>query len=266
MKKKYEDVEPYAALARIYDRVMDHVDYSRWVRFLLKLFEENGHYPPLNGPKPKILESACGTGTVALHLALRGYEVFAFDYSPGMIEIARAKSRTLRQKPSFKVMGFEDLSEKEEYDIAICLYDSLNYLLSKKRVTEFLRRVQAAIKSGGYFLFDICTEVNSRIHFSKREEEDSGEWYTYKRKMKFIQSRMIQENIFEIKFESDPDRTFKEVHQQRIYTRGEIEELIDRSGLQLIEMFDGFERRNPDENSLRIHFLCRKPLIINHNQ
>ncbi len=90
-------VDPYYALARIYDQVMDHVDYAKWVQFILEIFEEHGLYPPASNKKTPILECACGTGTVALHLALRGYEVSAFDSSAAMVEVARSKVKSLRE-------------------------------------------------------------------------------------------------------------------------------------------------------------------------
>lgn len=40
----------------------------------------------------RVLDAGCGTGALARHLARRGARVTAIDLSPGMIEVARARS------------------------------------------------------------------------------------------------------------------------------------------------------------------------------
>lgn len=41
----------------------------------------------------RVLDLACGTGTLALALAERGFDVVGLDFSPGMLRRARAKAR-----------------------------------------------------------------------------------------------------------------------------------------------------------------------------
>jgi len=126
-----------------------------------------------------------------------------------------------------------------------------------KQVNEFLNLVVRALKPGGLFLFDICTEANSRKHFLNREEEGQGVGYRFKRKMRFDSHLMIQENHFNICLDHQPGVIYSEKHQQRIYRPGEMRKAITAAGFIILEETNGLIRKPPRHDSLRVHFLCR---------
>ena len=70
------DTPPYSALAAIYDHVMRHVDYVAWCDYIERLWDRFCARPRT------VLDLACGTGTVALELARRGYRLTGVDGSP----------------------------------------------------------------------------------------------------------------------------------------------------------------------------------------
>jgi len=74
-------------IARVYDRmnwVMTAGMHHRWRERAVDL--------ALVGPGSRALDVATGTGDLALELARRGAEVTGLDFSPAMLEIARAKA------------------------------------------------------------------------------------------------------------------------------------------------------------------------------
>ncbi|MBM3329114.1 MAG: class I SAM-dependent methyltransferase [Calditrichaeota bacterium] len=248
---------PYTALAALYDDLMAHVDYSRWSRFALDLLTTHGLAPPDADPPPILLDCGCGTGTTALLLALYGYRVEAFDRSPGMIERARAKSVGMQNAPQFSVGTFESLDTRNHYDSLLCLYDSINYLLTEDAFSNFIAAAANALRPGGLFLFDICTESNSRIHFTDRSERGRSSDLSYIRWMHYDAKQRLQENIFEITLPGGGEPLL-ERHIQRIYPVGTVRALLGRSPLTIVEETDEFRRRPPSSGSLRVHFLCRK--------
>jgi len=254
--EKATPVEPYEALARIYDQVMLHVDYMAWARFSLDFLGEHGLWNTLSEP-PRILECACGTGELALLIARYNIQIDAFDRSPAMIEMARKKAAGLDDPPRFFVGSFESFQADPPYDAAICLYDSINYLLEASEVVSFLRRLSQVMQPDGLILFDICTEANSVLHFSDRSDRESGVGYRYVRTMKYDREQRIQENVFEINLKGVASPFF-ERHQQRIYPIAEIERCIEAAGLVVVEATDAMERKVPTEASLRVHFLVKK--------
>lgn len=249
---------PYQIIAEFYDRMMAHVDYEYWSRFTLEMMMK--HDAATQPVKTRLLEAACGTGTLAISLSKMGLKIDAFDRSSAMIDKAREKARSLQNPPRFFVGSFEDFDGVPPYDTAICFYDSLNYLLEAREVVAFLRKIKGVLKPGGIFLFDVCTELNSILHFNGRRERDSGVGFQFQRIMRYRQANRIQENIFEIVLDGNPPQSFSEHHRQKIYSLDEVRNFIEEAGFKLIEETDGYKRKRLTSRSLRVHFLVRKPL------
>ncbi len=251
-------VDSYSVLAEIYDELMCHVDYQLWVHYALEILGDHGLEFGYDNAASPFLECGCGTGTFALNLAFLGFDVSAFDASDSMIEIAKSKSVGLERPPKFSTMRFLELNEVERFKVAFCLYDSVNYLLNIDDLQLFFDKVKNALIPGGMFLFDICTIFNSQRYFSNRSQIESGPDFWSERQMHYNSKTRVQENKFSIKVDTHPGKTFTEVHQQKLYTVREIKKLISRTGLDLLEVTDGYTRKPPNRQSLRIHFLCRK--------
>lgn len=251
-------VAPYEALAEIYDLVMSHVDYRKWVEFSLALLSENGLPHPREDLAPRILECACGTGTMAVFFALNGYRVDAFDSSASMIEIARAKTSDIEPSPNIFIADFLTFEAQGLFDAVLCLYDSVNYLASPDQVHTFFERVLRVLRPGGLFLFDICTEKNSMLFFADRKQEEQGDGYSMRRKVNYYPDTRIQENRFWICLDERPDVVMFECHQQQIYPVEQIRQILIDTGFEIVNEFDGFHRHPPTPNSLRVHFLCRR--------
>jgi len=235
---------------------MSHVDYMAWARFSLDFLGEHGLWNTLSEP-PRILECACGTGELALLISRYRIQIDAFDRSPSMIAEAQRKAVGLEDPPHFFVGSFESFHADPQYDAAICLYDSINYLLEPTEIVSFLRRLSDAMQPEGLILFDICTEANSVLHFNDRSDRESGPGFSYTRTMRYNRTTRIQENVFEINLKGSPTPLI-ERHQQRIYPIEDIERCVREAGLEILETTDAMERRPPTERSLRVHFMVRK--------
>ena len=237
---------------------MSHVNYVGWAQFAGDILTEHGLALPDAEPPPRLLECACGTGSVAIHLGRKGYAVDAFDGSAEMIEIARCKARGMRHSPRWMISSFADLEVDSDYDAALCLYDSVNYLMHGSAVLDYFTRIKRALKPLGLFLFDVCTEHNSLSHFADGSvEECVGSGY-YRRVMIYRRQRRIQENLFYIHPDKNGDEVYLERHRQRIFALADIRRYITEAGLKLLEESDDITRRPPSAGSMRVHFLAQK--------
>ena len=78
----------FAAIARRYDLLNDLQSFGlhrRWKRRVVELAAVRSGQ--------RALDVCCGTGDIALALAQRGADVTGLDFSPAMLEMARARSR-----------------------------------------------------------------------------------------------------------------------------------------------------------------------------
>ena len=86
--------QPYAELAKIYDRVMDHVKYDEWSNYISSIF----HHFRIR--VTSILEIACGTGNFSQYFHNLGYDVTCTDLSLAMLKVAadKFKEKKIPQK------------------------------------------------------------------------------------------------------------------------------------------------------------------------
>ena len=99
----------YDLLAKFYDKVNGHIDYSVWADFIEKVAKENmAERPEL------VLDLGCGTGRMTIELARRGYDMIGVDSSAEMLDVARdaAESASLSDKV---LLLLQDMCDFELY-------------------------------------------------------------------------------------------------------------------------------------------------------
>jgi len=252
------EVEPYRVLSGIYDQVMSHVDYSAWTDFVLDVLADHGLPSEFGEPPPTLLEAACGTGSTAIMIALRGYNVDAFDGSPRMIAAAEAKAKSIPGRPRFKVADFMTRGTGKTYDAILCLYDSVNYISVERSLGDFFKLVRDQMRPGGLFLFDVCTEYNSLRHFAGVEQVEYLKGASYQRVMSYDPRAGIQRNRFFIRLDKSPGDVYVEQHIQKIYSLETVRRQIARAGMDIAEETDNLIRKPPHAESTRVHFLCKR--------
>lgn len=241
---------PYEGLASIYDFVMRHVDYPAWGNYVASLLRRHECEPG------RLLDLACGTGNASFALAAAGYRLTGYDASEEMVRVAREKASRQQRDLRFGVRDLRDLSGVGEHGAAVCLYDSLNYLLTLEEVGEALTQVHAVLPEGAVFIFDICTEQNSVRHFGDVRSSERGLGFSFRRHSHYASDERLQHNDFDICFE-DGSRV-RETHVQRIYECGELAAAVDASPFELVELLDGFSLRPGSDLCDRVHFVLRR--------
>ena len=247
-KPSPKSVPPYSRLAGIYDYVMRHVDYVHWADYIESLLARHGPSPA------RMLDLACGTGTLAIELRKREYGMEGADGCGDMLEIAKAKVQRSGYDIPLHHKNFLDLDGLGQFETVLCLYDSMNYLMSTELVSQALKKIRTLVKPDGFFIFDVCTESNSLRHFRDMTDQDQGEGFSYSRHSFFEDG--VQFNKFEIHFEESQE-VVHEVHQQRIYGLDVIEQLLEDSPFEVAGAYGGFDFSPPTEFSDRVHFVLR---------
>ena len=109
----------------------------------------------------------------------------------------------------------------------------------------------------GMFIFDVCTERNSVMHFQDMQESEQGPGFVYSRRSYYDREQKMQFNSFEIRFDGQ-ESTVTETHAQRIYAHDEMVGLIGKSQFDLVDAYDGFTFSDESDDSDRVHFILRK--------
>ena len=242
--------QPYSELAHIYDRVMDHVCYDAWERYIVSLFR---HF---DIPVESILEIACGTGSMTKLLAADGYRVTGLDYSLPMLSVASRKFDGNGHHARLIAADMSSLPISGSFDAVLCLYDSINYLCDESRFQAALHEAARVTRPGGVYIFDVCTVRNSQLFFSNHSMTESVGGVTYHRTSRYNSAERLQENSFVIEA---PGWRAVENHVQRIYRLNDIRRMIANTPFELLAILDDMTVRPGSEQSERVHFACKRP-------
>jgi len=256
--KASEKSSAYASFARDYDEYMAHVDYDLWIKLLMQWQKR------YSGLKlKKILEIACGTANVSGLLVFDGFEVDACDSSWQMLQMADQKMF----KPRLFRRSMTQKLPKQDYDLIICLFDSINYLQQDREISILLENAFDALKPNGLFIFDISTILNSRDNFADtfnltHKNDDymfhHAEYDEFTAKQKSHLYYFTKEHGF---YNSEIER-----HVQRVYRHPEMIRLITKSRFELVAIHSVENPRNLlvkantdiDEKYPRLFFVLKK--------
>lgn len=241
-------VDAYSRLAKIYDHVMRHVDYDHWADYVESVFRRHGFFPR------RILDLACGTGTLALEMASRSYMMSGVDGSSAMVAQACRKAEEAGKEIRFETGDLRRLDGLPTFEGVLCLYDSLNYMMTLEDMALALDQIHRLVEPAGLFIFDVCTETNSLAYFRDSTHREKGDGFSYVRRSFYDDG--VQVNAFEIRFEGSPE-VYSEEHRQQIYPLEDVEHTVERSSFHLEAAYDGFGFSDPSEISDRVHFVLR---------
>ena len=276
-------MDAYTSFARVYDMFMDNVPYEEWCDYITGLLKEYGISNGL------VLDLGCGTGSMTELLAARGFDMIGVDCSEDMLEIALEKRMASGRDILYLQQDMRDLELYGTVRAVVCLCDSINYLLDVQDLETVFRLVNNYLDPGGIFIFDLNTEYKYRELLADRtiaENRDEGSfiWDNY-----YDEESRINEYdlaLFIPAEEADagkmgegagPDcetgaasgsgtsgeglyRKYQETHFQRAYTLDEIQEALERAGMEFLTWYDGDGdgRQVPREDSERIYVIARE--------
>lgn len=110
-----------------------------------------------------VLELACGTGRVALHLANAGSEVIGLDISEPMLTVAREKlaAREWRRlvPPTFAHGDMADFDLDREFGVVIVAFRSFQALLTPATQRSCLAAIGRHLRPGGLAVIDLFDPI-----------------------------------------------------------------------------------------------------------
>lgn len=248
-----KNINIYQHFATIYDRVMRDIDYNNWTNHILSLADE------AQIDTGKILNLACGTGSLDLIMLERGYNLTSLDQSEDMLKEAREKALDEDLEGRFIQGRMENFDLGETFSMVLCLYDSLNYLLTEKEVEGCFAAAFRHLKPGGGFIFDVTTEHNILTNFADytyAENLPTGSYIwenDYNHRKKLCASKLTM-----FLPEGDHYLRYEEVHRQRLFEIDFLEGALLEAGFKVRHIFDGFSTKPPDQKCERVHFVALK--------
>ena len=223
---------------------MRRIRYDYWADYLFQITSE------YISTKAFLLELAAGNCKLAKFMRKKYSNLIVSDLSAEML--ASSEDRTLRKVCCDMVA----LPFKKHFDMIYITFDSINYLLTKKKMLLFFKSIKELLNDNGILTFDASLERNSISHTSQPVRKARYNGYNYVHKSIYDKKKRIHKNIFDITF---PDGVvYEEVHKQKILEYYDYFDLIERAGLYVVECFDAFTFKDGKEGSKRVQFVVKK--------
>lgn len=235
-------------IAPHYDDLMSGVPYHLWVDYIEGILRRLECHPR------SILDVACGTGNVSELLSRRGYDVVGVDIAPKMIEAAQAKSGRV----DYHVQDMARLELGRKFDLAISLFDSLNYITDTDQLRRGLKKVAEHLEDGGVFIFDVNTIYALAHHFFDQANLASDRFPRYIWNSEYDhETRICRVNMTFQVTESGAVTEFKEVHVQRGHSLEELSAWLVEAGFEVLDIFHAYKFRKPTRRSDRVFYVAR---------
>ena len=244
----------YENLAGCYDQFTRDVDYVRWADYLERHFARSAL------PIHTVLDLACGTGSLTLELARRGYEMIGVDQSEEMLAQAAEKCRQASEiPPLFLHQSKDKLDLYGTIDACVCCLDSVNYVTSPQKLERAFQRVHTFLMPGGLFMFDVNTPDKLRALDGQVFLDESADAYCVWRADYSARRRVCTYGMD--LFTLEPDGRWsraEELHEEYAYEPDELEALLVRAGFSRIKQYGERKLRAPKAGEGRIFFAARK--------
>lgn len=242
----------YQCFAQFYDRLTENVEYEVRSSYISDFFISNNI---CNGT---ILDLACGTCSMSLHLLKKGYRIIGIDSSEEML--AQGSSKLLEYGDSFSLRkgDMTSFELEDKVDGCICTLDSLNHLCSIEDVKNTFINVFDSLKENGVFVFDVNTVFKHNYvlgdnSFIFDEEDFFLAW----------DNELLDDNEVRIildffVFNGDSYDRFTEEFNEKAYEINELKNILNEIGFKDVCVYDELTYDLPTDESQRVFFVAKR--------
>lgn len=248
----------YGLLSEIYDQWQDTNNSSVWADYTEKLISIHGTKKSGDGVNQSLLllDLGCGTGSFAIEMAKRGYDVLGIDLSFDMLAIAKEKENA--DKVQFILQDITNMKLYGTVDVMVCYLDTINHVLDEKKLERFFRLCQNYLNPDGLLIFDLATKYYFENIIGNQFFYDIKEQYTllWENKLNKTKNLSVSELTFFIEQLDGSYIRGEETIKEKIYTEAFIENLIKNSNLTLLKKYDELNLKKASDVSKRIFYVA----------
>lgn len=229
----------YSVLAPVYDRLNGTVDYHTWAQYIENCFNK------FTDKKIRsVLDLGCGTGSMTLELAARGYDMTGIDLSEDMLSVADSRVREAELNDVLFIYG--NMASFELYgtvDAVVCCLDGINHLHKKEELLSCFSLVANYLEDDGLFIFDLNTPYKFSTVYSNNDYilEDDGIMCCWRNR---LSKKGDVVDFYLTVYEEQDDGTWLRsdgIERERAYGLRSIENALNSCGLKLVDVSSTYD-------------------------
>ena len=249
---KKRKMKSYNYFANLYDCLTDNVNYQVRSDYISDFFDDN------NLSVATVVDLACGTGSISVLLAKKGYNVIGVDLSQEMLSIASQKAFENGCNLTLYNAKMQEFRLPEPVDACVCCLDSINHLTDESDVVETFRCVYNNLKQGGIFIFDVNTVYKHKYVLADKTFVFEDEDYYLVWDNEQIDEFEIRILLDMFIFNGENYDRYSEEFNERAYTVEFLRDNLNSVGFEIIGIYDDLSKSSPSNESERIYFVCKK--------
>ena len=254
----------------IYEKFGEHYDliYQGIVNYEKECDALEKIFAKLCQRKPKsILDIGCGTGSHAVILSKRGYNVTGIDISKTMIKKAKEKAKKEKVKAEFFVQDMRNIKLNKKFDCAICIFGGFGYILKYEDLVNAFSGLRQHLNKGGLFIFEFWNVGGIRpspYQSWMKTQDDNVTLYRLSESNFDPQTNVLNIDFHFILIRKDKlVETFNETHKIKCYTLAEIRKYLEDNEFKLVSDYDWdgkneTEFKTPRKETFRILAIAKK--------
>lgn len=202
----------------------------------------------------RVLDLCCGHGRHLVPLATLGYPMVGLDASAFMLDEARSAARSAGARAALVRAGAERLPFADRtFDVVLCLFNSFGYL-SDDGNEAIIRETSRCLEPGGRFLLDTRNKAYQLSHlpFSEVVPLEGGGAVWLECSQDATGERLV--SVFRAAGSG------KVLYRAsiRCYTLNELQDMLDRAGLEIEAVYGGYNWRPFRGGSREVLILARR--------
>ncbi len=240
--------------SKIYDRALDILPYDEMTEFLETIFRNKDIHPTT------LLDLGCGSGSLAILMAEKGYQLSGLDLSVEMLSVAQQKTFDKNLNIRYINQSMSEIELIDSYDVIYSFGDALNYLTDSNDLLSCFDGVYKYLNYGGYFIFDVNT-VDKFRSFGNNSFSESEDDFFYLWENEFDEEKKLNYYYVEIFAKDEESELYErsfETHCERAYELDFLKNSLKNSGFKDIEVYVNMNFDEGNKSDDRFFFICKK--------
>lgn len=251
-------MESYTLLSKIYDSWQEENNPVKWADYIEKIIRTHCRMQAGDGRNGSflLLDLGCGTGSFAIEMSQRGYDVIGLDLSDEMLNAAREKDG------ADNIMFIrQDITKMELFgtvDIIVCLLDTVNHILPEAGLNRLFRLCKNYLNPGGLFIFDIATPyyfenvLGNQVFYDVRDE------YALIWQNSYTPAKAVSRSELTFFIGQEDQRYLRgeEVIREKAHSIDKTKQMLEANHLRVVKQYREFTFQKPDSTTKRIFFVA----------